>query len=225
MLNDVMIAPSILSADIANLASDLAAISEADYVHVDVMDGHFVPVVTFGDNVVKAVKANTDVPADVHLMISNPDEKAVEYARAGADIVTFHYEAAVHAHRIISAIKDEGAKAGLVLNPATPVNVLEDIISELDIVLVMSVNPGFGGQKFIPSSLKKVAKVRSLANEAGVNPIIEVDGGCSAANAADLVAAGVNMLVAGSAVYGKADRNAAIAEIREAGRAGLARRA
>lgn len=225
MLNDVMIAPSILSADIANLASDLAAISEADYVHVDVMDGHFVPVVTFGDNVVKAVKANTDVPADVHLMISNPDEKAVEYARVGADIVTFHYEAAVHAHRIISAIKDEGAKAGLVLNPATPANVLEDIISELDIVLVMSVNPGFGGQKFIPSSLKKVAKVRALANEAGVNPIIEVDGGCSAANAADLVAAGANMLVAGSAVYGKADRNAAIAEIREAGRAGLARRA
>ena len=172
MLEDVMIAPSILSADIAHLAADLEAISTADYVHVDVMDGHFVPNLTFGPNVVKAVKACTDVPADVHLMIS-----------------------------------------------------LEAIIADLDLVLVMSVNPGFGGQKFIPGSLHKVAQVRALANEQGVSPIIEVDGGCSAANAAELVEAGATMLVAGSAVYGKSDRAAAIAEIREAGRAGLAKRA
>lgn len=225
MLEDVMIAPSILSADIAHLAADLEAISTADYVHVDVMDGHFVPNLTFGPNVVKAVKACTDVPADVHLMISNPDEMAVEYARAGADLVSFHVEAATHAHRIVSAIHETGAKAGMVINPATPVSSLESIISDLDLVLVMSVNPGFGGQKFIPGSLRKVAQVRALANEMGVNPIIEVDGGCSAANAAQLVEAGATMLVAGSAVYGKSDRAAAIAEIREAGRAGLAKRA
>lgn len=225
MLNDVMIAPSILSADIANLANDLEAISTADYVHVDVMDGHFVPNLTFGTNVVKAVKASTDVPADVHLMISNPDEMAVEYAKAGADLVSFHVEAATHAHRIVSAIHDAGAKAGMVINPATPVSSLEAIIEDLDLVLVMSVNPGFGGQKFIPGSLRKVAQVATLAAERGVNPIIEVDGGCSAANAAELVAAGATMLVAGSAVYGKADRAAAIAEIRAAGREGLTKRA
>ena len=225
MLNDVMIAPSILSADIANLAKDLDAIATADYVHVDVMDGHFVPNLTFGTNVVKAVKASTDVPADVHLMISNPDEMTVEYAKAGADLVSFHVEAATHAHRIVSAIHDAGAKAGMVINPATPVSSLEAIIEDLDLVLVMSVNPGFGGQKFIPGSLRKVAQVAALAAERGVNPIIEVDGGCSAANAADLVAAGATMLVAGSAVYGKADRAAAIAEIRAAGREGLTKRA
>ena len=225
MLNDVMIAPSILSADIANLANDLEAISTADYVHVDVMDGHFVPNLTFGTNVVKAVKASTDVPADVHLMISNPDEMAVEHAKAGADLVSFHVEAATHAHRIVSAIHDAGAKAGMVINPATPVSSLESIIEDLDLVLVMSVNPGFGGQKFIPASLRKVAQVAALAAERGVNPIIEVDGGCSAANAADLVAAGATMLVAGSAVYGKVDRAAAIAEIRAAGREGLTKRA
>ncbi len=225
MLNDVMIAPSILSADIANLAKDLEAIATADYVHVDVMDGHFVPNLTFGTNVVKAVKASTDVPADVHLMISNPDEMAAEYAKAGADLVSFHVEAATHAHRIVSAIHDAGAKAGMVINPATPASSLEAIIEDLDLVLVMSVNPGFGGQKFIPGSLRKVAQVAALAAERGVNPIIEVDGGCSAANAADLVAAGATMLVAGSAVYGKADRAAAIAEIRAAGREGLTKRA
>ena len=242
MLEDVMIAPSILSADIANLAADLDAISTADYVHVDVMDGHFVPNLTFGVNVVKAVKANTSVPADVHLMISNPDEMAVEYARAGADIVSFHAEAATHANRIVAAIHEAGAKAGIVINPATPVSALEAIIEDVDLVLVMSVNPGFGGQKFIPNSLRKVSQVRALASEHGVSPIIEVDGGCSAAHAAgecglgvgggappataaELAEAGATMLVAGSAVYGKSDRSAAIAEIREAARAGIAKRA
>lgn len=223
MLNDVMIAPSILSADISKLGEDLKAIETADYVHVDVMDGHFVPNLTFGPNVVKAVKACTEVPADVHLMISNPDEMAEEYAKAGADIVTFHQEAALHAHRIIMGIHDAGAKAGMAINPATPVGLLESVIEDLDLVLIMSVNPGFGGQKFIPNALRKVRQVRALAAERKVSPIIEIDGGVSAANASDVVEAGVNLIVAGSAVYGKEDRAEAIAEIREAGRKGLMR--
>lgn len=225
MIEDVRIAPSILSADIANLARDLDAISSADFVHVDVMDGHFVPNLTFGPNVVKAVKANSGLPADVHLMITNPDETAEEYARAGADIVTFHWEAATHAHRVVMGIHEAGAKAGISLNPATPVSVLEDIISDLDLVLVMSVNPGFGGQKFIPNTLRKLRQVRALAAEQGVSPLVEVDGGVGAANAAQIVEAGANVLVAGSAVYGAEDRVAAISQIRDAGRQGLTRRA
>ncbi len=225
MIEDVKIAPSILSADIANLARDLDAISSADFVHVDVMDGHFVPNLTFGPNVVKAAKANSDLPADVHLMITNPDETAEEYARAGADIVTFHWEAATHAHRVVMGIHEAGAKAGISLNPATPASVLEDIISDLDLVLVMSVNPGFGGQKFIPNTLRKLRQVRALAAERGVSPLVEVDGGVGAANAAQIVEAGANVLVAGSAVYGSEDRAAAISQILDAGRQGLTRRA
>ena len=225
MIEDVKIAPSILSADIANLARDLDAISSADFVHVDVMDGHFVPNLTFGPNVVKAAKANSDLPADVHLMITNPDETAEEYARAGADIVTFHWEAATHAHRVVMGIHEAGAKAGISLNPATPASVLEDIISDLDLVLVMSVNPGFGGQKFIPNTLRKLRQVRALAAERGVSPLVEVDGGVGAANAAQIVEAGASVLVAGSAVYGSEVRAAAISQIRDAGRQGLTRRA
>lgn len=224
MLEDVMIAPSILSADILDLGRDLDAISSADFVHVDVMDGRFVPNLTFGPNVVRAVKARTSVPADVHLMIVNPDDAAEEYARAGADMVSFHVEASVHAHRTVARLHELGAKAGMVVNPATPVSTLESIVGELDLVLLMSVNPGFGGQTFIPDTLRKIRQVRALCDERGVSPLIEVDGGVSAANAAEVVEAGANLLVCGSAVYNKADRAAAIAEIREAGRRGLSRR-
>lgn len=221
----VRVAPSILSADIARLGEDLTAIEAADVVHVDIMDGHFVPNLSWGPPVVRAVKASTSLPADVHLMITNPDEAVALYLEAGADIVTFHYEAATHAHRIVQQIHAAGAKAGMAINPGTPVAALDAIIDELDLVLVMTVNPGFGGQKFIPSSLRKLRQLRELCAERGVSPLVEVDGGIVAANAAEVVEAGANLLVAGSAVYGKEDRTAAINEIRDAGREGLARRA
>lgn len=223
--NDVMIAPSILSADFAQLGADVEAIQAGDYVHVDVMDGHFVPNITLGTQIVEAVGAHSSIPLDVHLMIDNPDEAALAYAHAGASIVTFHWEAATHAHRIVQSLHNAGVKAGIAINPATPVSVLEDIIPDLDLVLVMSVSPGFGGQKFIENSYRKYKQVRSLAKERNCNPLVETDGGVSVDNAAAIVAAGVNLLVAGSSVYGASDRTAAIEQLREAGRKGLARKA
>lgn len=225
LLEDIKIAPSILSADIAHLGADIAAIDTADYVHIDVMDGHFVPNLTFGPNVVHTVKEVSPLPADVHLMISNPDEMVSQYLEAGADIVTFHAEAATHAHRIVMAIHEAGALAGISLNPATPVSVLDAIIEDLDLVLIMSVNPGFGGQSFIAQTLRKLRQVKALAHTYGVSPLIEVDGGICAENAAHIVEAGANVLVAGSAVYGATDRGEAVRALREAGRAGLTRRA
>lgn len=225
MLNDVMVAPSILSADFCNLGKDLDEVKTADYIHFDVMDGNFVPNVSFGLPVLEAVKKRTEVPVDVHLMIANPDEMALKFAEAGADIVTFHIEATNHAHRLIGALHEAGVKAGIALNPATPVGMIESFIEDVDLVLVMSVNPGFGGQKFIPFSLRKYKQARALATERHCNPIIETDGGISAANAAEVCAAGVNLMVAGSAVFKKEDRAAAIEEIREAGRKGISRQA
>lgn len=221
MLNDVLIAPSILSADFAQLGTDVEAIQSADYVHVDVMDGHFVPNLTLGPDIVKAVKAHSQIPLDVHLMISNPDEMACLYAKSGADIVTFHIEATHHAHRLIYALHDVGVKVGVAINPATPVYALEPIIKDIDVALVMSVNPGFGGQSFIANSLCKYKQVRELARERGCNPIIETDGGVSIQNAAEIVAAGANLLVAGSAVYKCSDRAQAIADIKAEARKGL----
>lgn len=225
MFEDVLVAPSVLSADFARLGEDLKSIETADYVHFDVMDGHFVPNLTFGPDVLRAIKATTDVPVDAHLMISNPDEMTRLYVEAGADMVSFHLEATNHAHRIVSYLRESGVRPAVAINPATPVCMLDSIIEDVDMVLVMTVNPGFGGQKFIPSSVAKVAKVRALAKEHGVSPMIEVDGGVSEQNAGQICAAGANVIVAGSAVFKKDDRAAAIRAIKDAGQLGLAKRA
>jgi ribulose-phosphate 3-epimerase len=223
--NKIQVAPSILSADLGHLADELRSIDGAGYVHFDAMDGHFVPNLTFGPGVLAAVKSATQTPVDAHLMISNPDQMVPEYLAAGADVVTFHYEATSHANRLANLIREKGAKAGVAINPGTPVSVLDAIVEDVDLVLVMTVNPGFGGQKFIPGSLRKIRQVKAMCAERHVAPIIEVDGGISPANAADVCAAGATLLVAGSAVFGKADRADAIRKITEAGESGLARRA
>lgn len=225
MPEDIKIAPSVLSADFARLGAELADVATADYVHYDVMDGHFVPNLSFGLDILRAVKASTDLPVDVHLMITNPDEMVEKYLDAGADLVSFHYEATAHANRLVSLIKDRGAKASIALNPATPVSMLESILDDLDMVLVMTVNPGFGGQKFIESSVRKLRQLCRMCDEHGVSPLVEVDGGISAKTVAKVTAAGANVLVAGSAVFGAADRGAAIADIRRAGLAGVSKTA
>ncbi len=222
MSASIQISPSILSADMASLARDLERISNADLIHVDVMDGHFVPNLSYGTAIVKACKSATNIPLDVHLMVSNPDDTVDWYIDAGADLITVHHEASTHLHRTISHIKSRGCKAGVVLNPATPVDVLEDILDELDMVLLMSVNPGFGGQKFIPRTLDKLHRLRALCDEHGVDPLIEVDGGVGPGNAEELGAAGATVLVAGSAVFGADDPARAVEDIRRAGARGRA---
>ena len=224
-MEEILVAPSVLSADFTRLADELGDVSSADLVHFDVMDGHFVPNLTFGLDVLRAVKSATDLPVDVHLMISNPDEMVEKYLDAGADVVSFHYEATAHAHRLVSLIRDRGARASVAINPATPVCLLEPILEDLDMVLVMTVNPGFGGQSFIEGSPRKVRRLRRMCDEHGVNPLIEVDGGISSATAAAVTSAGARVLVAGSAVFGTADRAAAIADIRRAGLAGASKTA
>ena len=223
--NSVQVAPSILSADLGHLADELASIEGAGYVHFDAMDGHFVPNLTFGPGVLAAVKEATQTPVDAHLMISNPDQMVPEYLAAGADVVTFHYEATAHANRLANLIREKGAKAGVAINPGTPVSSLDALIEDVDLVLVMTVNPGFGGQKFIPGSLRKIRQLKAMCEERRISPIIEVDGGISPANAGEVCAAGARLLVAGSAVFGKEDRADAIRKIVDAGEAGLARRA
>ena len=224
-MEEILVAPSVLSADFTRLADELGDVSSADLVHFDVMDGHFVPNLTFGLDVLRAVKSATDLPVDVHLMISNPDEMVEKYLDAGADVVSFHYEATAHAHRLVSLIRDRGARASVAINPATPVCLLEPILEDLDMVLVMTVNPGFGGQSFIESSPRKVRRLRRMCDEHGVHPLIEVDGGISSATAAAVTSTGARVLVAGSAVFGAADRAAAIADIRRAGLAGASKTA
>ncbi len=218
-MSHVSIAPSILSADMADLKGELAKISNADYIHFDVMDGHFTGNLTFGVDVLKAVKRVSDVPVDVHMMVSNPDETAVWYADAGADIITVHAEASTHLHRTLTYLQGRGVKAGVVLNPATPVCALESVIDVVDIVLIMSVNPGFGGQSFIPGTLAKLKALKKLCAEHGVNPLIEVDGGISSKNIAEVVAAGANVLVAGSAVFKSEDPHAEVELLRQLGSA------
>ncbi|MDH3455065.1 MAG: ribulose-phosphate 3-epimerase, partial [Desulfuromonadales bacterium] len=194
----IKIAPSILSADFSRLGEDIQAVDRAgaDYIHVDVMDGHFVPNITIGPLVVAALRKVTDKPLDVHLMIENPDLYIPEFARAGADIITVHQEAVPHLHRTVQLIKSLGKKAGVSLNPATPVETLDVILDELDLVLVMSVNPGFGGQAFIPSALDKIRALRQRIAQRGLATELEVDGGVKLDNIGEVVAAGADVLVA-----------------------------
>jgi ribulose-phosphate 3-epimerase len=198
-----IIAPSILSADFANLQRDIEMInaSEADWFHVDVMDGAFVPNISFGFPVLEAVKKYATKPLDVHLMVVKPQRFIERFVHAGADIITVHYEACVHLHRTIQTIKELGCKASVALNPSTPVSLLKDILVDLDMVLIMSVNPGFGGQQFIPQSLNKIVELRKMANEINPNLLIEVDGGVSISNIGSLINAGANAFVAGNAIF------------------------
>ena len=217
-MSRVFIAPSILSADFARLGAEIAAVAAAgaDFIHVDVMDGHFVPNLTIGPMVVKAVRGATDLPFDVHLMISPVDPYIDEFVSAGANILTVHPEAGPHVHRTIQRIKAAGLKAGAALNPGTPASVIGPIIDDLDLVLVMSVNPGFGGQSFISSQLRKIETVRQMIDKTGREIYLEVDGGVNAEMAPEVVAAGANMLVAGSAVFrgGESQYAANIAALR-----------
>jgi ribulose-phosphate 3-epimerase len=203
----VKIAPSILSADFTRLGDEVRAIEDAgaDWVHVDVMDGHFVPNLTIGPPVADAVAGITELPLDVHLMIQNPDAYLEAFAEAGAHVITVHQETCPHLHRTVHRIRELGVKAGVALNPATPVETLTDIAADLDLLLVMSVNPGFGGQAFIPASTAKVGRARALLDRSGSGAELEVDGGVDGGNAGELQGAGATVLVAGSAVYGHPD--------------------
>ncbi|MDQ3370943.1 MAG: ribulose-phosphate 3-epimerase [Myxococcota bacterium] len=217
----VRIAPSILSADFGRLAEEIQAISSADYVHVDVMDGHFVPNLTIGPIVIEAVKRATSLPLDVHLMIEDADRWVAAYAKAGADIIGVHVEGSIHLHRTVSQIKDLGKQACVVLNPATPLESIEYILGDVAQVLVMSVNPGFGGQSFIPSQLGKIRQLRRMIDERGLDVEIEVDGGIKIDNVAEVCAAGANVVVSGSGVFGTPNYAETIAELRKRGEAAL----
>jgi ribulose-phosphate 3-epimerase len=211
------IAPSILSADFARLGEEIAAIEAggADYVHIDVMDGHFVPNITIGPLIVQAARRVTALPLDVHLMIAEPDRYIADFAKAGADIIVVHAEATNHLHRTVQLIKSLGKKAGVSLNPATPLNVLDYVLEELDLVLLMTVNPGFGGQSFIDACLPKIQTLRGIMDRRGVEAELEVDGGVKTDNIARISHAGADVFVAGSAVFGSPDYAATIAELKK----------
>jgi ribulose-phosphate 3-epimerase len=213
---EIKISPSILSADFSKLGEEIQKVEEAGahWLHIDVMDGHFVPNITIGPLILESIKGKTNLIKDVHLMIENPDRYIGDFIKAGADIITVHQEACVHLHRTIQLIKSYGIKAGVAINPATPIAVVEDIITDLDMVLIMSVNPGFGGQKFIKGSLDKIRKVKELSKNKGIEIDIQVDGGINLNNINEVASAGANVIVAGSAIFNSSDIQYTIAEMK-----------
>ena len=219
MTKKIKVAPSLLSSDFSRLGEEISAVEAAgaDIIHVDVMDGHFVPNITIGPLIVEAARRSTKLPLDVHLMITNPELYIADFAKAGADYITVHVETAFHLDRLIQSIKEhQGVKAAVALNPATPLTSLDYVLSNVDMVLIMSVNPGFGGQAFIPSALEKIAWLRKRIDDLGLKTEIEVDGGVKPSNAAGVIRAGADILVAGSAVFGAKDYASAIRGIRGA---------
>ena len=215
-MSSIKIAPSVLAADFANLQRDIEMINEsnADWFHIDVMDGHFVPNISYGMPVIQAIKKHATKPLDVHLMIEKPERYIKEFAKAGTDIITVHYESTVHLHRTLNQIKDAGCKAGVVLNLTTPVSVLEDILPKCYMVLLMSINPGFGGQKFEEMTYNKVRKLRQMANNQDLNTHIEIDGGVTSSNARKLLDAGADVLVAGSFIFKSENPTETITELK-----------
>jgi ribulose-phosphate 3-epimerase len=213
----VKIAPSILSANFLKLGEEIKAAEDAgaDILHIDIMDGHFVPNITIGSSIVELIRKITSLPLDVHLMIEEPDKYLRDFIKAGADYLTVHYEASVHLHRTVHWIKESGVKAGVSLNPATPIWSLEHILPDVDIVLLMSVNPGFGGQDFIPHTIDKIKMLKKLLSDKGLSTFIEVDGGIKLNNAADIISAGADILVMGSAFFNSKDYGTTIKQFRE----------
>jgi ribulose-phosphate 3-epimerase len=224
MSQTVYVSPSILAADLLNLGAELDSVSNADFIHYDVMDGDFVPNISFGPGILRTVKRGTDLPVDVHMMVSNPDEVFKDYLDAGADILTFHLETAKHAHRMVDEIHKRGCRAAVAINPGTAVSSLDAIIDYLDMVLVMSVNPGFSGQRFIEHTYTQLNKLTALCRSHSVRPMIEIDGGISPKNATQVVAAGANVLVGGSAVFDAPDHAQAVEAMRPCGLRGIALR-